>query len=175
MDHVLDAHETGAGVLCQQINHQMIGSAWEPRHATCTGDVWKHKGSMDHELAISCESQIKLDAQQPLDSTTVTDFTNCDQQQVSSGCVPRSAFWALTSALKPRREVSSVAAGMLRMVGKRAHPIGSIVALLILFAAHVQFCFFCKTGGVSPSSHKWQQVSTRKLRCPYHHNFATTI
>ena len=44
----------------------MAGSARRPKRHS----MWKHKDSMGHEPATSCVSQIKLEAQRLLDSTT---------------------------------------------------------------------------------------------------------
>ena len=88
--------------------------------------------------------------------------------------VPRSQV--LASALKPVREVSSVASGSHALYGWQAGPLigiatiklpagledESVDALLIPFSAKMKIGFF-KTGGLSLSSHNWQQVFTRKL------------
>ena len=80
-----------------------------------------------------------------------THVKYCDHQYVSSGCVRRSAFRALASAMKPIREVSSVASGSnalhgwpcpLTGIATMKLPAGlddaCVDALLILFAAKLE-------------------------------------
>ena len=71
----------------------------EPWRLVSVRSCWTHNGHWIRQRAME------------------TNFKCCDHQSVSSGCFRRSPFEALASAVKPIREVSSVASGSSALHG----------------------------------------------------------
>ena len=103
-----------------ETNH-MAGSAREPTgHSMCISDTWRQgiQWSPSPQLFVLVRSGWTHDGHWIRQRAMGTHFKYCDHQYVSSGCVRRSAFQAVASAVKPTREVSSVASGSNALHGR---------------------------------------------------------
>ena len=89
---------------------------------------------MEPELATSCVSQIKLEAQRPLRQRPFeTHCKHCDHQHVSSGCVSLALPCMVGCAKLTGISMMKLSVGL---------DDECVDALLILFAANMQISFF---------------------------------